>query len=107
MNKSEVRALRKAFNSVKERQAQNPPANFEERKNRLTASRKLCVGNGVLLAKAISNLKKNGMIVHLVKDKNEANDIIFNELGNEKLVVKSKSNVTKEIELTKALEKKG
>ncbi len=107
MNNPEVRALRKAFNSVKERQAQNPPDNFEERKKRLAASRELCVGNEELLAKAIANLKKNGMRVYLVKDKNEAVNNILNELGDEKLVVKSKSNVTKEIELTKALEKKG
>ncbi len=107
MNNSEVRALRKAFNSVKERQAQNLPANFEERKNRLAASRKLCVGNEELLAKAIANLEKNGMKVHITKDRNEAIEIILDELGDEKLAVKSKSNVTKEIELTKALEKKG
>jgi L-lactate utilization protein LutB len=107
MNNSEVRALRKAFNSVKERQTLNPPDNFEERKERLGASRKLCVGNEELLAKAMANLKKNGMKVHLTKDKFEAVEIILNELGDEKLVVKSKSNVTKEIELTKALEKKG
>jgi len=107
MNNSEVRALRKAFNSVKERQAQNPPDDFEERKKRLAASRKLCVANEELLAKAIAKLKRNGMKVHLTKDKFEAIEIILNELGDEKLVVKSKSNVTKEIELTKALEKKG
>jgi L-lactate utilization protein LutB len=107
MNNSEVRALRKAFNSVKERQSQNPPDNFEERKKRLGASRKLCVGNEELLAKAIANLKKNGMNVYLTKDKNEVIEIILNELDDEKLIVKSKSNVTKEIELTKALEEKG
>ncbi len=107
MNHSEIRALRKAFNSVKERQSQNPPINLEGKKKRLLSSRELCVGNDELLAKAAANLKKNGMKVHIVKDGNEAIDIVLNELGEEKLVVKSKSNVTKEIELTKALEKKG
>lgn len=107
MKTSEVIALRKAFNSVKERQAQNPPAGFEERKKKLRAARELCVGNEELLSKAIDKLKKNGMKVHLAKDGNEAVDIILNELGGEKLVVKSKSNVTKEIELTNALTKKG
>lgn len=107
MNHLEVKALRKAFNSVKERQAQNPPSNFEERKKRLASSRELCVGNEELLARSITSLTKNGIKVHLAKDKKEAVDIILDELKGEKLIVKSKSNVTKEIELTKALEKKG
>lgn len=107
MKISEVKALRKAFNSVKERQSQNLLSDFDEKKQKLILARELCVGNEELLLKTITKLKKNGMKVHLVKDKNEAVDIILNELGEEKLVVKSKSNVTKEIELTKALEKKG
>ncbi|MCX9011680.1 MAG: LUD domain-containing protein [Candidatus Methanoperedens sp.] len=107
MNRGEVIALRKAFNSVKERQSSNPPANLTERKTRLKAARELCVGNGELLERAIDKLRKNGIKVHLVKEKQEAIDIILGEIGQEKLVVKSKSNVTKEIELTKALEKKG
>jgi len=107
MKISEVKALRKAFNSVKERQSQNLLVDFDDKKKRLILARELCVGNEELLLKTITKLKKNGMKVHLVKDKNEAVDIILNELGDEKIVVKSKSNVTKEIELTKALEKKG
>ncbi len=107
MNHGEVLALRKAFNSVREKQALNPPAGFTERKKRLKTARELCVGNEELLAKAIANLKKNGIKVHIAKEKQEAIDIILAELGDEKLVVKSKSNVTKEIELTKALEKNG
>ncbi len=107
MNYDEVIALKKAFNSVKEKQAKNAFHDFEERKKRLKAARELCVGNKELLAKAIGSLKKNGIKVHLVKEKQEALDIILSEIGDEKLVVKSKSNVTKEIELTKALEEKG
>ena len=107
MKHSEVKALRKAFNSVKERQSQNPPADFGEKKKKLASARELCVGNEEFLLKAIEKLRKNGMKVHLVKDKNDAVDIIFRELGEEKLIIKSKSNVTKEIEITKALEKKG
>jgi len=106
MNHSEVKALRKAFNSVKERQAQQLPSNFIERKKRLASSRELCVGNEELLVRTIASLKKNGMKVHLAKDKEEAVNIILDELDGEKFIVKSKSNITKEIELTKALEKK-
>lgn len=107
MNYDEVLTLQKAFNSVKEKQALNQPKDFTERKKRLKAARELCVGNEELLAKAIANLRKNGIKVHLAKDKQEAIGVILNEIGEEKLVVKSKSNVTKEIELTKALEKNG
>ncbi|MGB8218379.1 MAG: LUD domain-containing protein [Candidatus Methanoperedens sp.] len=107
MNFEEVIALRKAFNSVKERQALNPPKDFSEKKLKLISTRKSCVGNSELLAAAIERLKKNGFKVHLVKEKQEAIDIILGELGSEKLVVKSKSNVTKELGLTKALEEKG
>ncbi|NJD76874.1 MAG: lactate utilization protein [Candidatus Methanoperedens sp.] len=107
MNHQEVLALRKAFNSVKERQALNHFKDFTLRNKRLKSSRELCVGNAEILEKAIGNLTKNGIKVHLVKEKQEAIDIILNEIGQEKLVVKSKSNVTKEIELTKSLEKKG
>ncbi len=107
MKHSEIIALRKAFNSVKERQALDPPADFPEKKKRLASSRELCVGNEELLLKAIDKLQKNGMKVHLAKDKTEAVDMILNEIGEEKLIVKSKSNVSKEIEITKALEKKG
>lgn len=107
MNYGEIKALRKAFNSVKERQNSNLPGNFAERKTRLKTARELCVGNEELLARAIEKLKKNGIKVHLVKEKKEAIAVILSEIGQEKLIVKSKSNVTKEIELTKALEKEG
>lgn len=107
MNFEEVITIRKAFDSVKERQNLNPPGDLTERKKRLKASRELCVGNDALLEKAIDSLKKNGIKVHLVKEKQEAIDKILYEIGHEKLIVKSKSNVTKELELTRALEKKG
>ncbi|HEY9246979.1 MAG TPA: LUD domain-containing protein, partial [Candidatus Methanoperedens sp.] len=107
MNIEEVTAIRKAFNSVKKRQALNTIDEFEERKRRLVSSRELCVGNEEILAKTIDKLKKNGIKVHLVEEKQEAIDVILDEIGENKLIVKSKSNVTKEIELAKALEKKG
>lgn len=107
MNNEEVRALRKAFDSVKERQAFNQSKGFAERTERLISSRELCVGNEVLLEQAIANLQKNGIKVCLAREKQEALEIILNEMGKEKFIVKSKSNVTKELELTKFLEKNG
>ncbi len=107
MKQEEVIALRKAFNSVKERQALNLPKDFSENKKRLKAARELCVGNELFLKQAIDNLKKNGIIIYLAKEKQEVNDIVLEKVGEEKLIVKSKSNVTKETELTKSLEEKG
>lgn len=107
MNTEEVLALRKAFNSVKERQAKNPMNNFEERKKKLKAAREQCVGNPELLKKTIKKLENNGFTVYLAREKQEAVDFILKEIAESKLVVKSKSNVTKELELTKALEAKG
>ncbi|MCE8422501.1 MAG: lactate utilization protein [Candidatus Methanoperedens sp.] len=107
MNFEEVIALRKAFRSVKEKQAQKSPRDMGNKKKRLRESRELCVGNREMLGITIENLKKNGMKVYLVGEKKDALDIILNEIGSEKIIVKSKSNVTKELELTRFLEKKG
>jgi L-lactate utilization protein LutB len=107
MNFGEVEALRKAFNSVKKRQKLNLPKDFTERKAMLKAIRKLCVGDEKLLVQTVEKLKKNGIKVHVAKEKDDAMAVILEEIGQEKLIVKSKSNVTKEIELTKTLEKEG
>jgi L-lactate dehydrogenase complex protein LldG len=107
MNIEEVLALRKAFNSVKDRQSKNPMNNFEERKKRLKAAREQCTGNQELLKKTIKKLENNGFKVYLAREKQEAIDFILKEIAESKLVVKSKSNVTKELELTKALEANG
>lgn len=107
MNYKEVITLRKAFNSVKERQNLNLMKDFSEMKHMLKKSRELCIGNEELLQLSIKNLKNNGIEVFLVEDRQYVIEHILAEIGKEKLVVKSKSNVTKELELTKALEKKG
>jgi len=73
----------------------------------LKASRELCVGNEKLLRLSIKNLTNSGIEVYHIKERQDTIDFILQEIGHEKLIVKSKSNVTKEIELTKTLEKKG
>jgi len=107
MNVEEVKALRKAFHTVKEKQTLNLPPDFAERKQRLKSTRELCVGNIELMNKTVDNLRKNGIKVFLAKEKHEAIEIVLSQIGDEKLIVKSKSNVTKELELTKILMKKG
>jgi len=107
MNFDEVTALKKAFNSVKERQKKNVPPDLAKKKERLKAARELCVGNKELLEKAVRKLEDNGIKVYRAANKDEAIKIVLKEIGDETLVVKSKSNVTKEIELTHELEKHG
>jgi L-lactate utilization protein LutB len=103
----EVRALRNAFETVKKRQKKDIPHDFDEKKARLKKTREFSVVNEDLLKKTIKKLEENGIRVFSVKGRDEAVSLIMKELGNEKLVVKSKSNVTREIGLTEGLESKG
>jgi L-lactate dehydrogenase complex protein LldG len=103
----EVKALRKAFETVKERQKKDIPYDFDEKKARLKKTREFSVGNEDLLKRAIAKLEGNGIKVLTAKEEKEALALILKEIGSEKLVVKSKSNITKEIELTEGLESKG
>ncbi len=107
MNIDEIIALRKAFTSVKERQQKNIPPDLNEKIAKLKAVRALSVGNAGLIAQAVKKLEENGIQVFRAENKGEALTIIFREIGDEKLVVKSKSNVTKEIDLTSELESRG
>jgi L-lactate utilization protein LutB len=107
MDFDEIIALRKAFASVKQRQNKDIPPDLEEKIKRLKAVRELSVGNEELLTRAIKKLEKNGIRVFTAKSKNDAVGIILKEVGDERLVVKSKSNVTKEIELTAELQSRG
>lgn len=102
----QIKAIRNAFETVKKRQKENVKriSNIEERKNRLRKVKEKCIGNKPLLDEAIRNLRSNGIIVHIAKTKEDALSIILNEIGDEKLIVKSKSNVSKEIGLNKFLQ---
>jgi L-lactate utilization protein LutB len=106
-NIEEILALRKAFASVRDRQKKNIPRDLDEKITKLKAVRQLSVGNQELLGQAISRLEENGIRVYKAEGKTDAVEIILREAGTEDLIVKSKSNVTKEIDLTPALELKG
>ncbi len=107
MNFGEIIALRKAFASVRDRQEKNIPLDLDEKKKRLKAVRESSVGNEKLLSQAIKTIERNSIKVFRAESKDEALKIIIQEIGSERLVVKSKSNVTKEIELTSALQLQG
>src|SRR4030065_1857886 len=104
MNFDEIISLRKAFKSVRDRQEKTTPEDFKEKIKRLKIVRELSVGNEGLLSKAIKKVQENGIKVFLAKDRDDAVNMILKEIGHEKIVVKSKSNVTKEINLTEELE---
>lgn len=107
MNFDEILTLRKAFKSVKERQKKNILPNFGEKVKKLRAVRAFSVGNNELLNNAVRQMEENGIKVFHAKGRDDAIRTIVREIGDEKLVVKSKSNVTRELDLGKELESKG
>ena len=104
-----IQAMRKAFNVVRKRQRANIRRipDLEVRKKRLRRARGESVGNEILLKQAIENLIQNGIKVYMVDSREEAISLIISEVGDNRLVVKSKSNLAKEIGLTEALEAVG
>ncbi len=106
MDARNILAMRRAFEIVKKRQRENIHRipDLKERLTRLKSVRIHSVGNTELMNDAIRNLKDNGFEVVFAKDDTEAIRVVLEEIGDERVVVKSKSNVTKEIKLTKRLE---
>lgn len=104
-----IGTMRNSFNLVKRRQKANLEKipDIEERKIRLRKIREESVGNWPLLEKAVINLKKHGIRVIKAKNKEEALSILLDEIYGEELIVKSKSNLTKELGVTPFLEEKG
>ena len=107
MNFDEIIAIRNAFKTVRKRQIENLPPDLNEKMKRLRDVRELSVGNEELLRKAVLKAEENGIRVFITKNSNDAIQLILKEIGSERLIVKSKSNVTKEIKLTEELESRG
>lgn len=109
IKKSELENQWRAFKETRNRQKQNLSSieDFEKIKEEVKRIRSESVGNWDLLQKAISSLEKNQFKVIQAKDSKEACEILLKEIGKEKLVVKSKSNISKEIELTPFLNQHG
>ncbi|MDH3365694.1 MAG: LUD domain-containing protein, partial [Thermoplasmata archaeon] len=101
--------MRLAFETIIDRREANAERfpDLEERKERLRELRESCVGNSTLLTDAISALRQNGCRVVLAKGSDAAIRVILTELEGQSLVVKSKSNVTKELHLAEALSERG
>jgi L-lactate utilization protein LutB len=109
IKKSELENQRRAFKETRSRQKQNSAliGDLEKMREQVKRIRSESVGNWSLLQKAISRLEQNRFKVLQARDAREACEILLGEIGEERLVVKSKSNVSKEIGLTSYLVKHG
>lgn len=101
--------MRRSFATIIDRRLRNSPRipDLESRRNVLRELKERCVGDENLLNDAMDALRENGCRVLLAKDADAAIQAVIAELGDERLVVKSKSNVTKEIKLSPILEQNG
>lgn len=100
--------LANAFSTVIRRQEENKERlPLERMKGRLRESRTNFAGNEGLLGEAIENLRRNGFRVREVSTLKEAVLCVVEEVGEERLVVKSKSNLSKEMRLREALFARG
>jgi L-lactate utilization protein LutB len=108
-NARRIQAMRKAFNVVRKRQRANISRipDLEARKKRLRQARERAIGNEALIKQAVESLRQNGIKVYRADNREEAISLVISEIDNDRLVVKSKSNLTKEIGLTEALEAVG
>ncbi len=101
--------MRKSFKTILGRQKENASRipDLESRKERLRKMKEASVGNEDLFTQALAVLRENGFRVVIAKNSEAAVRKIRDELQGYDLVVKSKSNVTKEIHLAEQLEKSG
>ncbi len=101
--------MNRAFKLLRERQRRNIKKypEIESLTRKIREVRERCVGDRELLNEAVENFERRGFDVHLADDKDGAIRLILELIGDERLLVKSKSNVAKEIGLREELEKKG
>jgi iron-sulfur cluster protein len=107
--KKSIAQMRRSFTTVRQRQRDNAARlpDLEERKARLKQVREYSIGNRELLEEAMQNLQANGIELKMAKTKEQALSFLLEEVGDETLIVKSKANTTKEIDLAKELESRG
>lgn len=101
--------MRRSFQTILARQKENLGRipDLESRKQRLRKTKEESVGNETLFTQAVATLRENGFRVILTKTAEAAIKQIKAELHGLDLVVKSKSNVTKELHLAEELETDG
>lgn len=102
-------AMRAAFRSVIRKQEENAHRfpDLARRRERLRQVRERCVGDPGILDRAVANLQANRVRVEKAADAAEAVRLVAAEVAGEVLLVKSKTNLSKEIGLAKALGEAG
>lgn len=109
MSESSKAAIQKAFDLVLKRQKENSARlpNWDGMRDRLRAMRESSLGDEGLFGTAVENMKKNGFKVVETDGVDEAFEAALREINGEKLVVKSKSNISKEMHLRERLKEHG
>jgi L-lactate utilization protein LutB len=108
-DRASLDGMRKSFRTILERQEENASRipDLEARKERLRKTKEASVGNDQLFCEAVAVLRENGFRVAIAKTPEAALKMIKEELKGQKVVVKSKSNVTKELHLAERLAEEG
>ncbi len=101
--------MRRSFQTIKDRQSRNAARipDLDKRKERLRAVKESSVGDRDLLELAMTTLRENGFRVVLAKTREAAVKAVGEEVKGQKLVVKSKSNVTKDLHMAERLSEMG
>jgi L-lactate utilization protein LutB/heterodisulfide reductase subunit B len=101
--------MRRSFETILARQRQNASLmpDLEARKERLRRVKESSVCDDELLVKAIASLEGNGFKVILAKTAEAAVEAVRAQIAGNDLVVKSKSNVSKELHLADELARDG
>ncbi len=102
---TELEGMRRSFGTILDRQRLNIGRlpDLDSRRERLRKLKERCVGDEDLFSDAVASLEGNGCRVILAKDAGSALRAIRSEVSGSKLVVKSKSNITKELHLVQRL----
>jgi L-lactate dehydrogenase complex protein LldG len=95
-------ALRRAFATSLGKQASNIALmkDLDGRRDRLQKVRDETILDPEMIAEAVNNMERAGFRVRMAADAEEALQLVVEEMGDERLLVKSKTNVSKEIHLT-------
>jgi len=103
------RALRNTFSNVRERQMENASLlDLEAERERLKCIRERVIEHlDELWERATQRLEKNGIRVRFASTREQAQQMVLEEVGDERLVVKSKSNVSREVGVGDVLSGRG
>ncbi|MHC1588441.1 MAG: LUD domain-containing protein [Methermicoccaceae archaeon] len=101
--------LRRAFLTTRQRQSENAHLlDIGEESERLKHIRSRAMGNlDELWSLARERLEHNGIRLIFASTREQARKVVLDEVGDERLVIKAKSNVARELGIEQALSEKG